>query len=66
MVCMCFVNFEKAFGRVPRKAAKWARRKKGLQEVLVQAVMSLYEGLRTNVGGGSRLLEEFGESVGAH
>ena len=66
MVSPCFVDFGKAFNRVPRKVAKWARRKKGLQEVLVRAVMSLYKGLRTNVGGGSRLLEEFGESVGAH
>ena len=28
---------------------EWALRKKGFAEVLVQAVMSLYEGLRTKV-----------------
>ena len=28
---------------------EWALRKKGLAEVLVQAVMSLYEGSRTKV-----------------
>ena len=40
----CFVELEKAFDRVPRKVMEWALRKKGLAEVLVQAVMSLYEG----------------------
>ena len=37
---MCFVDFEKAFDRVARKVMEWALRKKGLAEVLVQAVMS--------------------------
>ena len=40
--------------------------KKGLPEVLMQAVISLYEGLRTNVRVGSGLLEGFGVSVGVH
>ena len=40
----CFVDLEKAFDRVPRKVMEWALRKKGLAEVLVQTVMSLYEG----------------------
>ena len=39
-VCMCFVDLEKAFDRVSRKVMEWALRKKGLAEVLVQAVMS--------------------------
>ena len=50
---MCFVNLEKAFDTVPRKVMEWALRKKGLAEVLVQAVMSLYEGSRTKVRVGS-------------
>ena len=41
---MRFVDLEKAFDRVPGKVAEWALRKKGLPKVLVQAVMSLYEG----------------------
>ena len=65
-LCMCFVDLEKAFDRVPIKVVEWALRKKRLPEVLVQAVMSLYEGLRTNVRVGSGLLEEFGLSVGVH
>ena len=56
---MCFVDLEKAFDRVPRKVMEWALRKKGLAEVLVQAVMSLYEGSRTKVRVGSGTSEEF-------
>ena len=41
---MCFVDLEKAFVRVPRKVMEWALRKKELTEVLVKAVISLYEG----------------------
>ena len=65
-LCMCFVNLEKTFDRVPIKVVEWALRKKTLPEVLVQAVMSLYEGLRTNVRIGSGLLEKFGVSFGVH
>ena len=43
------MDLEKAFDRVPRKVMEWALRKKGLEEVLVQAVTSLYEGSRTKV-----------------
>ena len=38
---MCFVDLEKASDRVPRKVTEWALSKKGLAELLVQAVMSL-------------------------
>ena len=41
--CMCFVDLEKAFDRLPRKALDWVLLlKKGIQ-VLVRSVMSLYE-----------------------
>ena len=63
---MCFVNLEKAFDRVPRKVMKLALRKKSLPEVLVKAVMSLYEGSRTKVRVGSVFAEEFGVRVGVH
>ena len=46
---MCFVDLEKAFDRVPRRVMEWAMRKKGLPEILVKAVMSLYEGAGTKV-----------------
>ena len=63
---MCFVDLEKAFDRVPRKVMKWTLRKKSLPEVLVKAVMSLYEGSRTKVRVGSGFSEEFGVMVGVH
>ena len=59
MLCMCFVDLEKTFDRVPRKVLEWALRKKGIPEVLVRSVMSLYEGAKTRVGVDSELLEEF-------
>ena len=46
---MRFVDLEKAFDRVPRRVTEWARRKKGLPEILVKAVMSLYEGAERKV-----------------
>ena len=63
---MCFVDVEKAFHRVPRKVMKWALRKKSFLEVLVKAVMSLYESSRTKVRVGSVFSEEFGVRVGVH
>ena len=41
---MCFVDIEKAFDRVPRKVMEWAMIKNDLLEVIVKAVMSLYQG----------------------
>ena len=63
---MCFVDLKKAFNRIPRKVMEWGLRKKGLEEALVQAVMSLYEGSRTKVRVGSGISEEFGVRVGVH
>ena len=62
----CFVDLEKAFDRVLRKVMEWALRKKRLAEVLVQALMSLYEGSRTKVRVGSGTSDEFGVRVGVH
>ena len=44
---------EKAVDRVPRKVMECAMRKKGLSEVMVQAVMSLYDGAKTRMGMGA-------------
>ena len=63
---MCFVDMEKAFDRVPRKVMKWAMRKKGLSEVMVQAVMSLYDDAKTRVRVGSAYSEEFEVKVSVH
>ena len=61
---LCFVDLEKAFGRVPRKVLEWAMRMKGIPEVLVRLVMSLYEGAKTRVRVDSELSEEFEAEVG--
>ena len=43
---MCFANLEKAFDRVPRLVMQWAVRKKWLLDILVKAVINLYEGFK--------------------
>ena len=63
---MCFVDLEKAFDKVPRKVLEWAVRKRDIPEVMVRAVMSLYEGAMTRVRVGLELFEEFGVKVGVH
>ena len=50
---MCFVDTEKAFDRVPTKVMEWAMRKKALSELMVGAVMSLYDDAKTRVRVGS-------------
>ena len=62
---MCFVDIEKALDRVPRKVMDWAMRKKGLPDVIVKAVMSLYHGAKTKVRVGSES-EEFSIQVCVH
>ena len=63
---MRFVDMEKAFDRVPRKVMEWPMRKKGLSEVIVRAIMSLYDGTKTRVKMGSAYSEEFEEKVSVH
>ena len=63
---MCFVDLEKAFDRVQRKLVEWAMRKGGVQELMVKAVMSLYESAKTRVIVGQELSEEFEVKVGVH
>ena len=63
---MCFVDLEKAFDRVPRSVIEWALRKRLVPEVLVRAVMKLYEDAKTRVRVGLGLSEEFDVGVGVH
>ena len=44
-----FVDLEKAFDRVPREVVRWALRQLGVEEWLVQTVMTIYERARTVV-----------------
>jgi len=48
-LCFGFVDFEKAFDRVPREVVRWAMRKLGLEEWLVSAVMFMYTAAKTVV-----------------
>jgi len=57
---------EKAFDRVPRKVMEWVLRKKELPEVIVKAVMSLYECTKTRVQVEFGLSEAFSVQVGVH
>ena len=45
---------------------EWAKRKKGLAEVMVRAVLSLHDGAKTRVWVGSAYSEEFEVKVGVH
>ena len=45
---------------------EWAMRKKGIPEVLVRSVMSLYEGAKTIVRVDSELSEEMEVNVGMY
>ena len=38
------MDLEKAFDRVSRKVIRWALRRLGVEEWLVQTVMTIYEG----------------------
>ena len=62
---MCFVDMEKAFDRVPGKS-DGVGNKKGLPEVIVRAVISLYDGAKTRVRVGSAYSEKFEVKVGVH
>ena len=44
-----FVDLDKAFDRVPREVVRWALRQLGVEEWLVQTVMTMYERARTVV-----------------
>ena len=62
-----FVDFEKkAFDRVPREVTRWALRKAGVEEWLVNAVMAMYEGAQTVVRTTEGDSKAFNVKVGLH
>ena len=63
---MCFVDLEKVVDRVPRKVLYWEMRKKGIPEVMVRSVMSLYEGALMTVRVDSELSGEFEVNMGMY
>ena len=52
---MCFVDFEKVFDRVLWNVVEWEMRKSGISEALIRAVMSLYEGAKSEAKVGTHL-----------
>ena len=66
MLYLRFVDLEQAFNRVPRKAVEWSQQKKGVPEVIVKAVMSLYEGTTTKVRVNFVESDKFSVKVGMH
>ena len=61
-----FVDLEKAFDRVPREVVRWALRQLGVEEWLVQTVMTMYERARTVVRTKRGYSTEFEMKVGVH
>ena len=56
---MCFVDLEGAYDTIPGKLLEWAMRKKGIAEVLVSSMMSLYEGTMIRIIVDSEFSEVF-------
>ena len=61
-----FVDLEKAFDWVPREVIRFALRRKGVPEYLVNGVMSLYKGCKTAVSVEGELSSSFSVKVGVH
>ena len=61
-----FVDLEKAFDRVPREVVRWVLRQLGMEEWLVQIVMTMYERARTVVMTKQGYSTEFEVKVGVH
>ena len=65
----CFfiiVKLEKVFDRVPREVIRFALRWKGVPEYLVNGVMSLYKGRKTDASVDGELSSSFSLKVGVH
>ena len=61
-----FVDLEKAFNQVSREVIRFALRRNGVPEYLVNRVMSLYEGCKTAVLVDGELSSSFSVKVGVH
>ena len=61
-----FVDLEKAYDRFPREVVRWAVRDAGVDEWLVDTVMSTYKNARTVVLTDDGVSEEFEVGVGLH
>ena len=60
------MDLRKVFDRVPRNVLDWLMLKKGIADVLVRSVMSVYEGASTRVRVDSELSDKFDVAVRMH
>ena len=65
-LCLAFIDLEKAFDRVPRELVRWAMRKSGVEEWLVETVMVMYNDVKTVVRTKNGDSEELVVKVGVH
>lgn len=61
-----FVDLEKAYDKVPREVVRWALRKSGVKEWLVETIMCMYKRARTAVKTDDSLGKWFDVQVGLH
>ena len=61
-----FVDLEKAFDRIPRKAITWALRRQNVPERLIRLVMCLYSGSKSRVRVAGGVSDEFEIGVDVH
>ena len=61
-----FVDLEKAFDRVPRKAIEWALRRQGVPERLIVQVMALYHNSHSRVRATAGVSGNLDIRVGVH
>ena len=63
---MIFVDFEKAYDRVPRELIWWSLRKKGVPEAYFKIIQDMYENCLTHVSTREGNTEYFDVKVGLH
>ena len=63
---LAFVDLEKAFDRVPRDVVRWAMRKLGVDEWLIETVMAMYKNSNSAVRVNNTVGEKFNVEVGVH
>ena len=61
-----FIDLEKAFDRVPRTVVRWALRKVGVEEWLINTIMCMYDNCKSAVSVNGTVGEPFGVKVGVH
>ena len=63
---MVFINFEKAYNRIPKDVLWWALNNKGFPFKYVSIIRDMYEGVVTTVRTCGGLTDEFPITIGVH